>query len=847
MKFFAKRNKAAEPQPSRRSALGIMFNPDIGDSIRPLGQVISIFVQLIAMIFATNGLFPKDHPALSTKASGTPRLTLFEIFSTAWAGLSFTPEGLPKVILFIAVTGTMLMVLLSIITAAIAGFMGTAHAQTAFSPVDPTQDLAQNWMNYIFFGQPLSNYYAQNGAQIPSGIGIQCSLMSALGFYSNSMLIFAGIILLYHLASMVVSTAHEGKVMGGKANQVWAPIRLVVAVGLLVPVGGGPSSCSQAGGAGLSSGQYIVIQIAEWGSGMASQAWNVFLQSLSAMSYTVIPPNPPSVYGVASDITMMEACRTDWNYHVCVEDQQALGGMTDPTACDNPNSYTPTSSTPLANSIIQWTKTDGPNGQETYTYGTIAEPTKVICGSFILPGGAASVNPVVGWTTAPPDPAVTAMQAIYNAHRTAVNQLLSAVSAVGALVIQFEKPAAGLDPTTDMSSNSLFSDLASGYQNILNNTLSSATTSSVTTISQQDAANMAAWGWPGAATFLNTIARNQGVVVNAYEDGLPKTTPPKLDDVAAAASSGRGPMVADMLSAFADWMKYGGPGNTASVSAAATNGPSSPCAMQQTAAVGSTGALSPADSLPTPPEPKLVTKSDDVIAAVSGVKDEIELYLSRLTGMGPNDKILDIVLAMVNRVAVYSGVWSKDTPCSGANGNAFNLGTQLVTANPLAELSFWGYANLRTSYDLWDLVFKWSIYAVEARTSYQMKLYGNRGATTYHDIMTESLRQTYVEFIASAFGFISLIFFACGFWAFIVPLMPYFRFFFNVVTWLASLLEAVVAIPLVALVPPWPKTTRWVDNGSAGFVAILGSSRRLPDPNVWTGGVLQGETSQRGT
>jgi conjugal transfer/type IV secretion protein DotA/TraY len=47
--------------------------------------------------------------------------------------------------------------------------------------------------------------------------------------------------------------------MGKRANQIWAPIRLVFAIGLLVPINGG-----------MNSGQYIVIKVAELGSGMAS-------------------------------------------------------------------------------------------------------------------------------------------------------------------------------------------------------------------------------------------------------------------------------------------------------------------------------------------------------------------------------------------------------------------------------------------------------------------------------------------------------------------------------------------------------------------------------------------------
>jgi conjugal transfer/type IV secretion protein DotA/TraY len=62
------------------------------------------------------------------------------------------------------------------------------------------------------------------------------------------------------------------------------------------------------------------------------------------------------------------------------------------------------------------------------------------------------------------------------------------------------------------------------------------------------------------------------------------------------------------------------------------------------------------------------------------------------------------------------------------------------------------------------------------------------------------LRSQLYNFIAGLFGMFATIFMTAGFTvAFVVPLMPYFRFFFSVLTWLVSTLEAVVAIPLVAL------------------------------------------------
>jgi len=100
--MFAGKPKNTEPaQPKRRSTFGMLFNPHIGDSIRPIGQSFNTFVHLIRAGVRHERPVPRNHPALM----GTPgaQLRLQDIISTAWNGLSFTRKGLPKVLLFFAV------------------------------------------------------------------------------------------------------------------------------------------------------------------------------------------------------------------------------------------------------------------------------------------------------------------------------------------------------------------------------------------------------------------------------------------------------------------------------------------------------------------------------------------------------------------------------------------------------------------------------------------------------------------------------------------------------------------------------------------------------------------------
>lgn len=795
-------------EPKRRSILGTLFNPDIGASLRPLGETTSVFVQLIAMVFAMNGLFPKNHPALQNV--GGARLTFSEIFSTAWNDLSFTKQGLPKVILFIAVTGTMIFAVLSMVTALLAGFMGTAHADTGssstgfFSPA--SNDLAQNFLNYIFKAQPLSNYLAQNGKEIVQTINIQCGLMSALGFYSNAMLIFAAVILFYHLVSMVVMTAHEGVAMGKRANQVWAPIRLVFAIGLLVPVGTGASSNCGASGSGLNAGQYIVIQMASWGSGMASQTWAAFLNGMTTAdnNNNYIQPSTPIVADVTRNIVMMEACKFAWNYRICVVNAATTPGG-DPAQCASPN--TSAASQNFTNEMIPTptpTWTDSTTGDIHYEYSPKNMINKDnICGEIIIPAFA-SANAQIGvsMSTTSSTGVVSGMdsssvaKALQQAQNTTVQSLIGGqFSTVGATI---KNVIPGLNDGP-IPTNADYIALANTYQTQLQQNLSSALKS--TGLNQSQVSTISSLGWAGAGAWVNTISHDQGAVIDAYENGLPKTIGPDVGDLGSV----NGHEVARWLSHFSKWIDHQDPTQAVTtgcldqaVAAAgggsATGGGSSPGTGTDPSGIGNT-ALNTAQS---------AINSGNV--SLGGALQEIR-KLKTLMGK-PVDSKFDVgkditigIFSLINAQAARSGVWNDTSTACPSTPGAFTLGAQLVTANPLQEFSFWGHANLRAAFSLWQDIADLSVASAIDQQLKEVDEFQFRDAPNKrNDIIGEGLSSRVYDFAAGILGLFATIFMTAGFTvAFVVPLMPYFRFFFSVLTWIVSTLEAIVAIPLVAL------------------------------------------------
>ncbi len=107
--------------------------------------------------------------------------------------------------------------------------------------------------------------------------------------YSIGLLVVAVMITCYFIVTILAETAQSGTPFGKRFNKVWAPIRLVVAFGLLVPVG-----------YGLNSSQYIVLHAAKYGSGFATNGWELFNGTLSGgylgeTKRLVTTPNVPEV------------------------------------------------------------------------------------------------------------------------------------------------------------------------------------------------------------------------------------------------------------------------------------------------------------------------------------------------------------------------------------------------------------------------------------------------------------------------------------------------------------------------------------------------------------------------
>lgn len=178
---------------------------------------------------------------------------------------------------------------------------GTSFAATSMDSVsaffmqnEASGDLASFWLSFLFSGD---TSLPERGGDVLTSLSI--ALRQALRVYGLSMFVIGGFFLLAQLVLMIAETAQTGVIMGRRTNQLWAPIRLLVGISLLIPFT-----------SGLTMGQHFVVRIAANGSELASEAWQGIVENIGDAVFTPLAPQLPDVGRVVATATEMELCRS---------------------------------------------------------------------------------------------------------------------------------------------------------------------------------------------------------------------------------------------------------------------------------------------------------------------------------------------------------------------------------------------------------------------------------------------------------------------------------------------------------------------------------------------------------
>ncbi len=283
---------------------------------------------LIALVYQSVRLLPPNHPY--TMESNMGRFGVRHVIAEAANNLVISRQNIDQIILFFTIIAGFLMTViqLALLAASLISQPVMAAIPEGFSgffvTANPAQDIAHMMMDMVFgvpdvfnscvsrldlpcvntAGEPMTRpdggdwIFAQAVFPFPVHVGLH----QMFQIYSTGLLVIATFIAGYFVITVVAETAQTGTAFGKRFNKVWAPIRIVMAFGLLVPVG-----------YGLNSAQYIVLHAAKYGSAFATNGWLLFNEALqeetliSGSQQLVATPNIPEV---SSFLQFMHVART---------------------------------------------------------------------------------------------------------------------------------------------------------------------------------------------------------------------------------------------------------------------------------------------------------------------------------------------------------------------------------------------------------------------------------------------------------------------------------------------------------------------------------------------------------
>ena len=303
--------------------------PQFKYSFRAAAHLYPVFIQLLASVFVACGLLPKNHPAMRYGSSDVKEFSFRDLVGEAWYHLRrsrATPRQWAmyfSVILMVICFGLTIVgitgrVFLGVGTAAqaqlftisgvntsIQNGMSASSATTLF---DKRMDKSQmGGIGYNDWGLFMLDKVVRESAMTPQAGGkLQNAFSAIILVYNTAITVVAAVMIFWIILSVVVDTAKTGVLGGGRHNMVWAPIRIVFALGLMIPLGT----------AGYSSGQYCVMKLAEWGSNLGTNGWTAYVNAVQGSNDFLAPVVAGGAAGLVNAVAEMRLCQVVYNTFV---------------------------------------------------------------------------------------------------------------------------------------------------------------------------------------------------------------------------------------------------------------------------------------------------------------------------------------------------------------------------------------------------------------------------------------------------------------------------------------------------------------------------------------------------
>lgn len=259
-----------------KAVASYLLLPQLGPRIRRLFlSGFGIIPYLIAFLYNAVRLLPFNHPYLNPQNIG--KFGLRHVIGEAANHLVIKKENWDQILVFIAILTGIVLLFAQILILLFATIIQPVLAQSMFGTPDPVggdvTDVAFLLLDRVF-GVP--NFFCTVGGACTDVLSggrwpFHVALHEMFRFYSMGLLIVAVLVFVYYIVVVVAETATTGSPFGERFQNIWVPIRLVVALFLLVPIN-----------YGLNTAQYIALFAAKTGSGFATNGWHVFTNSIAA-------------------------------------------------------------------------------------------------------------------------------------------------------------------------------------------------------------------------------------------------------------------------------------------------------------------------------------------------------------------------------------------------------------------------------------------------------------------------------------------------------------------------------------------------------------------------------------
>ncbi|KKB09193.1 DotA/TraY family protein [Devosia chinhatensis] len=185
-------------------------------------------------------------------------------------------------------------------------------------------------------------------------------LSNTIGYLNVAILVVGGLLFFYNVTAALLQTAHEGEVLGKRWNSLWGPIRVIVAVGLMMPV---PNL------GGYNTIQAGIGYVVRGSTALATLMWSSAVPALVTGDVQVIATSPSLPTPIIAEIWKISACTALANHQLA-----AVGSNSNVSLVEAEHS---SGAIALVSAIL---------GQETSTAG--------ICGSIATPSAPMHLSEV---------------------------------------------------------------------------------------------------------------------------------------------------------------------------------------------------------------------------------------------------------------------------------------------------------------------------------------------------------------------------------------------------------------------------------------------------------------------